>query len=130
MGPRTGTITSCPANASIVKHQPSAGSVHESQVSTLKFPEIDPLQFFFVCFFWSGASCHLSEMEKRGQGVRGEEKQADLPCREVSDCSVSMACFPLLLVTPAGAPYEPVSGNVSLLGVWRSKAVLMPAPPH
>lgn len=39
-----------------------------------------------------------------------------------------MARFPLLSVTPADPPYELVSRNVSLLGVWRSGAVLMPAP--
>lgn len=39
-----------------------------------------------------------------------------------------MAHSPLLSVTPADPPYELVSRNVSLLGVWRRETVLMPAP--
>lgn len=42
--------------------------------------------------------------------------------------AVSLAHFPLLSLTPADPPYELVSRNVSLLGVWRREAVLMPAP--
>lgn len=41
-----------------------------------------------------------------------------------------MVSFPLFSLTPAAFPYELVSWNVSLRGGYRSKADLMPVPPH
>lgn len=58
----------------------------------------------------------------------GEEEKPRTLLAASEVIAVSMARFPLLSVTPADPPYELVSRNVSLLGVWRRKAVLMPVP--
>lgn len=65
---------------------------------------------------------HFSEMKRRRAG--DQEELRTLPAA----AAVSMAHSPLLSVTPADPPYELVSRNVSLLGVWRRETVLMPAP--
>lgn len=68
---------------------------------------------------------HFPKWKGKGQGTRRS--------REPSLQRVEWLLFPWLTfrccrLTPADPPYELVSRNVSLLGVWRSETVLMPAP--
>lgn len=109
------TITSCPgvSNSSLVLILPE-------RAFTALAPGITHPVFPLSC-----TPYHFSEMKRQRAG--DEEKQRTLPAASTA-AAVSMAHFPLLSVTPADPPYELVSRNVSLLGVWRRETVLMPAP--
>lgn len=85
--------------------------------------------FFFLVYFFPFGPKHPAiflkwskEWGKRSSQVPFLQGCEWLLCFHGSPSTV--------LVTPADSPYEWVSRNVSLLGVWRSKAVVMPAPPH
>lgn len=74
----------------------------------------------------SCAPYHFSKLKKQGRAEKEKRPRTHPAASGLT--AVSMAHYPMLSVTPADPPYELVSRNVSLLGVWRREAVLMPAP--